>query len=83
MPSRKSFGKNERGLKSIMNDIYLISLIWVVIGAVVVYFVDKRAYQEGLMDAVLMHYRGELTYKGYYDDAGEEMVEIEVNKGAK
>jgi len=66
-----------------MNEIYLVSLIWVIIGAVVIYFIDKRAYREGMTDAILMHNRGDLTYFSYYDDNGEEMVEIEVNKREK
>ena len=66
-----------------MNEIYLVSLIWVIIGAVVIYFIDKRAYKEGMTDAVLMHNRGDLTYFSYYDDNGEEMVEIEVKAREK
>ena len=66
-----------------MNEIYLVSLIWVVIGAVVIYFIDKRAYREGMTDAILMHNRGDLTYFSYYDDNGEEMVEIEVKAREK
>jgi len=66
-----------------MNEIYLVSLIWVIIGAVVIYFIDKRAYREGMTDAILMHNRGDLTYFSYYDDNGEEMVEIEVNAREK
>jgi len=66
-----------------MNDLYLVSFIWVVIGAVVIYFVDKRAYKEGMTDAIIMHNRGQLTYKSYYDDDGEEMVEIKVEKYEK
>ena len=66
-----------------MNEIYLVSLIWVAIGAVTIYFIDKRSYKEGMVDAILMHNRGELTYFSYYDDNGEEMVEIEVNKREK
>jgi len=66
-----------------MNEIYLVSLIWVIIGAVVIYFIDKRAYREGMTDAILMHNRGDLTYFSYYDDNGEEMVEIEVKAREK
>jgi len=66
-----------------MNEIYLVSLIWVIIGAVVIYFIDKRAYKEGMTDAILMHNRGDLTYFSYYDDNGEEMVEIEVKAREK
>jgi len=58
-------------------------LIWVIIGAVVIYFIDKRAYREGMTDAILMHNRGDLTYFSYYDDNGEEMVEIEVKAREK
>ena len=66
-----------------MNEIYLVSLVWVIIGAVVIYFIDKRAYREGMTDAILMHNRGDLTYFSYYDDNGEEMVEIEVKAREK
>lgn len=56
-------------------------------GAIVVYFVDKRSYNEGLVDAVVMHNSGKLTYYFFKDEEGVDMIEINVskeeNKGGK
>ena len=61
-----------------MNELFILSVLWVVIGAVVVYYVDKRSYNEGMLDAIVMHNRGQLTYTSYFDDDGFEMIEMEV-----
>ncbi len=61
-----------------MNEILIVSSIWVGVGALVMYWVDKRAYNEGIMDAIVMHNRGQLTYKVYEDDNGISMIEMEV-----
>ena len=49
-------------------------------GAIVVYFVDKRSYNEGLVDAVVMHNSGKLTYYFFKDEEGVDMIEINVSK---
>ncbi len=62
-----------------MNEILIISSIWMVVGALVMYWVDKRAYNEGLMDAIVMHNRGQLTYAVYENEKGERMIEMKVH----
>ncbi len=61
-----------------MDDMLIVNLIWVVIGSIVVYYVDKKAYHEGITDAIAMHNSGQLTYKVYEDDNGISMIEMEV-----
>jgi hypothetical protein len=61
-----------------MNEILIISSIWMGLGALVMYWVDKRAYNEGLMDAIIMHNKGQLTYAVYENENGDRMIEMEV-----
>jgi hypothetical protein len=61
-----------------MNDVVIISAVWIAIGGVWTYYSDKRAYKEGMMDAVVMHNRGNLTYEIYLNEDGEEMIEMVV-----
>lgn len=62
-----------------MNDELIgVSVFWVVVGAIWTYYSDKRAYNEGMLDAIVMHNRGQLTYKTYIDDEGEEIIEMKV-----
>lgn len=62
-----------------MNDFITISIFWVLVGAVWTYFSDKRAYKEGMLDAIVMHNRGQLTYTSYFDDDGLEMIDMQVS----
>ena len=55
-----------------------LSVAFMLLGAVAIYFTHKRAYEKGITDAVLMHRTGRLKYKDYLDDAGERMVDIEI-----
>jgi len=59
-------------------DYIEISIAFILLGAGAIYFTHKRAYQKGITDAVLMHRTGRLKYKDYLDDAGERMVDIEI-----
>jgi hypothetical protein len=45
-----------------------------------VYFSDKRAYREGMLDAIVQHNSGVLTYSTWIDDDGEMIIEINVGK---
>jgi predicted TIM-barrel enzyme len=65
-----------------MNDFITASVVWISIGAVWTYFSDRRAYNEGMIDAIVLHNRGELTYKTYTNEEGETMVEIKVGEDA-
>ena len=55
-----------------------LSIAFIVLGAVAIYFTHKRAYEKGITTAVLLHRNGRLKYKDYLDDAGERMVDIEI-----
>jgi hypothetical protein len=65
-----------------MNDLFYVSLIWILIGAVYLYYSDRRAYKEGMMDAIVQHNKGTLTYSSYEDEDGELMIEIKVEQDA-
>jgi len=66
------------GLRSFMNDLITLSIVWLVVGALWIYYSDKRAYKEGMIDAVIMHNRGQLTYESFVNESGELMVEFKV-----
>jgi len=65
-----------------MDDLFYVSLIWILIGAVYLYYSDRRAYKEGMMDAIVQHNKGTLTYSSYEDEDGELMIEIKVEQDA-
>lgn len=56
--------------------ILLVSICWVIVGIICIYYADKKAYNEGIVDAVIMHSEGELTYKFYEDEDKKEILEI-------
>ena len=59
-------------------DYIEISFAFMLLGSAGIYITHKRAYEKGITDAVLMHRTGRLKYKDYLDDAGERMVDIEI-----
>jgi predicted TIM-barrel enzyme len=61
-----------------MNDFITASVVWVLVGAVWTYYIDKKAYREGMVDAVIMHNRGQLTYETFVDESGDLIVEFKV-----
>ena len=61
-----------------MNDLITLSIVWLVVGALWIYYSDKRAYKEGMIDAVIMHNRGQLTYESFVNESAELMVEFKV-----
>ncbi len=63
-----------------MDDMLIVNLIWVVIGSIVVYYVDKKAHHEGITDAIAMHNSGQLTYTSHRDICGGEIITMEIKK---
>ncbi len=63
-----------------MNEYLILSGVWVVIGAVWTYYSDRRAYNEGMMDAIVMHNNGNLTYETHTNDEGDEIIEMKVDR---
>jgi hypothetical protein len=61
-----------------MNDIIIVSGIWIIVGAIWHYYTDKKSYREGMIDAVIMHNRGQLTYETFVDESGCDVVEFKV-----
>lgn len=59
-------------------DYFSLSLAFILLGAVAIYFTHKQAYEKGITTAVLLHRNGRLKYKDYLDDNGERMVDIEI-----
>lgn len=60
-----------------MDDILIVNIVWLLVGALAVWYVDKRAYQEGMTDAIVMHSNGNITYTTY-EEGGEKMIEMTV-----
>ena len=58
----------------------MISMIWVIVGGAFNYYVYKKAYTEGILDAVAQHNRGELTYHTYEDEEGNAMIQIDIKE---
>ena len=56
-------------------------MIWLAAGGAFNYWTYKKAYTEGILDAVAQHNRGELTYYIYIDEEGIEMIEINFKEG--
>jgi hypothetical protein len=61
-----------------MNDLVLVSILWMALGAAWTYYTDKKAYNEGMVDAIVMHNKGQLTYTTYEDEDGATVIELEV-----
>ena len=59
-------------------DYLTLSLTFILLGAIAIYFTHKQAYEKGITTAVLLHRNGRLKYKDYLDDNGERMVDIEI-----
>ena len=55
-----------------------ISLAFMLLGAVAIYFTHKQAYEKGITTSVLLHRNGRLKYRDYLDDKGDRMVDIEI-----
>ena len=60
-----------------MDDILIINIVWLLVGALAVWYVDKRAYKEGMVDAIVMHSNGDIVYTTY-EEGGEKMIEMTV-----
>jgi hypothetical protein len=61
-----------------MNDLLLISGVWLLVGAAWTYYIDKHSYNDGMVDAIVMHNRGQLTYTTYDDEDGIAIIEMKV-----
>jgi hypothetical protein len=59
-------------------DYLTLSLTFILLGAIAIYFTHKQAYEKGITTAVLLHRNGRLKYRDYLDDNGEKMVDIEI-----
>ena len=59
-------------------DYLTLSLTFILLGAIAIYFTHKQEYEKGITTAVLLHRNGRLKYKDYLDDNGEKMVDIEI-----
>lgn len=59
-------------------DYLSLSVAFILLGAIAIYFTHKQAYEKGITTAVLLHRNGRLKYKDYLDDNGERMVDIEI-----
>ena len=69
-----------------LDESHLYFLLWVPV-AYGIYRAFKKhgedQYQEGIADAICMHYSGTLEYEIILNEDGEEDIEIKINGGAK
>lgn len=69
-----------------LDESHLYFLLWIPI-AYGIYRAFKKhgedQYQEGIADAICMHYNGTLEYEIIVNEDGEEDIEIKINGGAK
>ena len=59
-------------------------LIWVIVMAGILYTIKeygRNQYNEGMSDAICMHYTGTLKYEIVLNEDGEEDIEIKINGG--
>ena len=61
-------------------DYLTLSLTFILLGAIAIYFTHKQAYEKGITTAVLLHRNGRLKYRDYLDDNGDKMVDIEIEQ---
>ena len=59
-------------------DYLTLSLTFILLGAIAIYFTHKQAYEKGITTAVLLHRNGRLKYRDYLDDNCDKMVDIEI-----
>ena len=59
-------------------DYLSLSVAFIMLGDVGIYFTHKKKKKKGITDAVLMHRTGRLKYKDYFDEDGERMVDIKI-----
>ena len=59
-------------------DYLTLSLTFILLGAIAIYFTHKQAYEKGITTAVLLHRNGRLKYRDYLDENGDKMVDIEI-----
>ena len=60
-------------------DYLSLSVALILLGAGIIFYTNKQAYEKGITDAVLMHREGRLKYKDYLDDDGDPMVDIQID----
>ena len=60
------------------DTVYLLLFLVCIIGAIVSWWYGRQEYDNGFMDAVQLHKEGRLTYDVTYNEAGDEVITIEV-----
>ena len=64
-----------------MNEVaVLVSLFWIAVGAVAMYFSDKKAYSECMIDDIVLHNRWAIIYSSYKNEEGEDMLDIQIQE---
>jgi len=62
-----------------MNELIAVSILWLAIGALAIWYTDYKAYDNGFIDAVQLHSEGRLTYTVEMEEEGINLITIEVN----
>ena len=57
---------------------YLAVAMLCLVGVGASWYMCKKEYDKGFIEAIQMHNEGRLTYNSYFDDEGIEMLDIQV-----
>ena len=63
-----------------IDTVYLLLFMMSLIGAAATWWYGEQEFQKGIIEGVQMHKEGSLTYSSYYDDEGNEMLDIRIEK---
>lgn len=62
-----------------MDNFILWSICMIVIGGIILWKYGESKYERGILDGILMHHEGRLTYTAYLED-GTEMLDIQIQE---
>jgi len=60
-----------------MDNFMLFQLAMFVIGGYLLHIHGEKRYERGILDGILMHHEGRLTYTAYLEN-GTEMLDIQI-----
>ena len=62
-----------------MDNFILWSICMIVIGGIILWKYGESKYERGILDGILMHHEGRLTYTTYQED-GVEMLDVQIQE---
>jgi hypothetical protein len=64
-------------MMDIIEILLLNNLILILVGAYTMYKYGEKRYESAVLDTILLHHEGRLTYKAYME-SGVEMLDIQI-----